>query len=222
MEPATAGLSALAIEVALEDLLASSVPLLAVVDDAHWLDEVSARMIARLAGAARDLGISVLLAARPEGFSGYGVTEVAIQGLDSGAAAMLVRQADPDLAPGVVAELVEATAGNPLGLLELPRALTSAQRAGAEPVASAAGVTSRLVAAFGDRIRRLPAGDRLAVIARPPPTRRTRRCCRPRSSCWGCRPGRWMRQNATGFSGWARRSAALVIAGRGQRPRRVR
>ena len=164
MEPATAGLSALAIEVALEDLLASSVPLLVVVDDVHWLDEVSARMISRLAGAARDLGISVLLAARPEGFSGYGVTEVAIQGLDPGTAAMLVRAADPDLAPGVVAELVEATAGNPLGLLELPRALTPAQRAGAEPVASAAGVTSRLVAAFGDRIRRLPAADRLAVI----------------------------------------------------------
>lgn len=165
LEPATAGLSPLAIEVALEDVLAGAAPLLVVVDDAHWLDEASAWVVARLAGAARGLGITVLLAARLEGFAVPGVDELAVEGLDPGTAAEVVRRAHPELAPAVVAELVAVTAGNPLGLLELPRALTPGQRSGAEPIVPATGVTSRLVAAFGDRIRRLPETARLAVIA---------------------------------------------------------
>ena len=86
-------------------------------------------------------------------------------GLDVDASVALLRSVDPGLAPGVCAQLVEATAGNPLGLIELPRARTAAQRSGSESIVAGSGVTSRLAAAFGDRIRRLPGEARLAVIA---------------------------------------------------------
>jgi len=62
IDPPDAGLSALAIEVTLEDLLTAHAPLLLVVDDVQWLDDASARVIGRLARGARDLGIAVLLA----------------------------------------------------------------------------------------------------------------------------------------------------------------
>ena len=165
MEPANAGLSALAIEVALEDLLVAHAPLLVIVDDVQWLDDASARVIGRLGRGARELGITVLLAVRPEGFAASGVDELVVEGLDVHSSAALLRRVDPDLSPSAVAQLVDVTAGNPLGLVELPRALTAGQRDGVEPILASSGITSRLVAAFGDRIRRLPQPARLALIA---------------------------------------------------------
>jgi len=165
LEPATAGLSALAIEVALEDLLMAHGPLLVIVDDVQWLDDASARVVRRLGRGARELGITVLLAARPEGFAVGGVDELVVEGLDVDSSAALLHSVDPELSPTAIAQLVEVTAGNPLGLVELPRALTSGQRSGVEPILASSGITSRMVAAFGDRIRRLPQPARLALIA---------------------------------------------------------
>jgi len=55
-----------------------------------------------------------LLAARPDGRAEPGVEEVALGGLDAETSVALLRSVDPGLAPGAIAQLVEATAGNPL------------------------------------------------------------------------------------------------------------
>jgi len=165
MESATGGLSALAIEVAFEDFLLAYAPLLVIVDDVQWLDDASERVIGRLARGAGDLDIAVLLAARPGSVAARGVEELSIGGLDADTAASLLTSVDPDLAPTTVAALVAMTKGNPLGLLEFPRTLSPAERAGRESIRPGTGVTTRLVAAFADRLRRLPAPARLATIA---------------------------------------------------------
>jgi predicted ATPase len=113
-------------------------PLLAVVDDAHWLDDGSA---AALRFAARRLfadRVAVVFAVR-EGdgpaFSEDGFDELELVGLRADDARRLLehvsRQAIPD---DVVGRVWEATGGNPLGIVELPELLAADQLAGVEPV----------------------------------------------------------------------------------------
>ena len=96
-------------------------PLLLVVDDADWLDGESA---AALLFAARRLeaeSVAVLFAGR-EGFAGHGLKELEVRGLQEADARTLLGQVAPGLAPDVREVLVEQTRGNPLALVELPRA----------------------------------------------------------------------------------------------------
>ena len=52
--------------------------------------------------------------------------------------------------------MIEGTGGNPLALLELPSALSDAQRAGVEPMLDPLPVGTRVERAFLARVRRLP------------------------------------------------------------------
>ena len=64
----------------------------------------------------------------------------------------------------VRARLIDEAAGNPLALLELPLALSDQQRAGEAPLPAALPLTSRLRASFSQRIDRLPAATREALL----------------------------------------------------------
>lgn len=98
-------------------------PLLVLVDDAHWLDDASAAAI--LFAARRFVAdpIGVLLACRPDpklALEESGLPQLLLAGLDREASAKLVAgHADHAVPSGIASRLYQATAGNPLALVEL-------------------------------------------------------------------------------------------------------
>lgn len=135
---------------------AEEAPLLVVVDDAQWVDRAS--LDALLFAGRRLLAdrVAVLLAAR-EGFDVTGVEELLLGGLEREAAEQLVEQAVGRRVPATVAAaLWEATGGNPLALIELPRRLEPARLAGDVPLVGLLPVTEELERAFAGRLAVLP------------------------------------------------------------------
>jgi DNA-binding CsgD family transcriptional regulator len=135
-------------------------PVLAVVDDAHWLDDASA---AALQFAARRLDterVAVLFAARDGDvrvFDSSGLPELVLDGIDPAGAADLLRgAAGAEVPPAVTERLVRETGGNPLALVEVADALTSAQLRGEQPLPQQLPLTEGVERAFLDRYRRLP------------------------------------------------------------------
>ncbi|HET6561511.1 MAG TPA: AAA family ATPase [Marmoricola sp.] len=145
-------------------------PVLAVVDDAHWLDDASA---AALLFAARRLdgeSIGLLFAVRDDErgrFDTGDLTVLTVAGVDETAAEVLIAdQVSVTVAPQVRAELVEVTEGNPLGLLELTRALTAGQLTGQDRLPERLPLTEGVERAFLDRYRRLtPAARTVLLVA---------------------------------------------------------
>jgi DNA-binding CsgD family transcriptional regulator len=133
-------------------------PVLAVVDDAHWLDESSAAALLFAARRLADEPVAMLFAARdgdPRRFDSGDLPVLAVHGLGTADAAALLREAADPVAPVVADALVAATAGNPLALVEVPAGLTTAQRRGEEPLPAALPVTAEVERAFLDRARPL-------------------------------------------------------------------
>ena len=151
------------------DAAAEKQPLLAIVDDAQWLDTASA---GALLFAARRLGaerIALLLGIRDgEGLplDLAGLTEVRLTGLERGAARELLTRGAGGQAPAedVVDGLVSATAGNPLALLELPSSLSAEQLAGAAPLEDPLAIGERVQSAFMRRVAALPRQVRDALL----------------------------------------------------------
>src|SRR4051812_12720159 len=143
-------------------LLASAAetePVLAVVDDAHWLDEASA---AALHFVARRIGVEpvALLWAARDGdarrFDPADLPVVKLAGLDlAGVSAILAEETGAEVAPEVSALLLANTGGNPLAIRELPSVLTRKHLAGEAPLPPRLPVTERVERVFLDRARRL-------------------------------------------------------------------
>ena len=148
--------------------LAEEQPVLCVVDDAHWLDTGSADALQFVARRLDAEGVVLLFSAR-EGdarvFEAPDVPSHTVEGLDHGAAADLLAHAAASAAPQVRERLLEQTHGNALALVELPAALSAAQLAGDEPLPEALPMTRRLERVFHERVARLPAPTRLALLA---------------------------------------------------------
>jgi DNA-binding CsgD family transcriptional regulator len=157
-----------ALRVGAADLLAAAAeetPLLVVVDDAQWLDEDSIDVLLFAARRPAGDGVGLLLAARAgEGPAAPGtdIERLALDGLEPGAARRLV-DAGGRLAPAVAEAVVQAGAGNPLALRELPRGLTDAQRRGEEPVPVPLAASGPLVDAFTRQLRGLPDDEQTAL-----------------------------------------------------------
>jgi predicted ATPase len=117
------------VSVAVLSLLAEAAeerPVLCLVDDAHWLDDASAETLAFVARRLQAERVVVLFAARDgdaRDFDAPKLPELHLPGLSrDAAAALLSRQAE--LSPDVREQLLDATRGNPLALLELEAGLT--------------------------------------------------------------------------------------------------
>lgn len=113
----------------IEDVLAAalSAPSALVVDDAHWLDDASAELLARLAAAGERRGWSMVVLRREEagGFHPGGGPTVSLAPLpdrDSEALVLAATTAAP-LRPNELAAIIDRAGGNPLYLLELVRAV---------------------------------------------------------------------------------------------------
>jgi DNA-binding CsgD family transcriptional regulator len=161
---ASGDLFPLQVEAALERLLRDEAPVVVAVDDAHWLDDASARVLARLARGSAALETAMVFTARPGGFTPAGVPDLWLDPLDAASARLLFGRAAGDLTREVAEQLLQLAAGNPLALLELPRSLRPAQRLGLERVEAGHDLTESLLRTFGGRLRRLSAAGRTAAI----------------------------------------------------------
>jgi DNA-binding CsgD family transcriptional regulator/tetratricopeptide (TPR) repeat protein len=146
---------------------AESRPILCLVDDAQWLDVPSAQSLTFVARRLVAERVAILFGAR-EGerrrFDAPGLDDLVVGGLDRASAHLLLDRSAPGAAPPVRARLIDEAAGNPLALLELPVALSDRQLAGQAPLPAALPLTSRLRASFSQRIDRLPAATREALL----------------------------------------------------------
>jgi DNA-binding CsgD family transcriptional regulator len=108
-------------------------PLLCVIDDAHWLDDASLAALLFIARRVEFSSVALLFAVR-EGelrtVDAPDLPTLTLRGLDTDAAEELLRESDPDLTPHVRAQLIQRTEGNPLALLEIPKALSVPQLTG--------------------------------------------------------------------------------------------
>jgi DNA-binding CsgD family transcriptional regulator len=146
--------------------------LLCVIDDAQWLDEVSARAVAFVARRLDDEGVAIVLAMRvvEEPFSD--LPQLAVEGLGDADARELLRRALPGTIDARVRDqLIAESRGNPLALQELPRALSPAELAGGFALARSMPLESRIEQSLVARFAPLPAPTRtLLLLAAADPT----------------------------------------------------
>ncbi|GAB3851107.1 LuxR family transcriptional regulator [Nocardioides maradonensis] len=164
-------------------LLARSRPVLVLVDDVHWLDTETARVLAFALPRLGGMRVAVVLAARDEPSlapvdlagalrsmpGGRGGTTLRLSALDLDQVALLAACDDGrPLSRGELQRVHEASGGNPLFALELARSLR--QSAPGVPM----GVPTSLSDLIGRRVRTLPA-EATAVLATMALTTRTDR-----------------------------------------------
>jgi DNA-binding CsgD family transcriptional regulator len=146
-------------------------PLLAVVDDAHWLDHASARALAFVARRLLAEKIALVFAAREPGDMLAGLPELHVLSLGHRDARTLLESALPArLDEHVLERIVVETRGNPLALLELPRGLSPTQLAGGFGLPAAVPLSASIEESFTRRLANLP-GDvrRLLLVAAADP-----------------------------------------------------
>jgi DNA-binding CsgD family transcriptional regulator len=146
--------------------LADSQPVLWVVDDAQWLDRVSVQAIEFVARRLLAEPIMILIAARdtPDYGDFADLPELRLHALGDGdAAALLGSVVAGPTDPRVVERIIAESHGNPLALLELPRAWTTAELA--EGLADPGQLSSlgSLEEGFAKRLQSLPGDSRLLL-----------------------------------------------------------
>ncbi|ADB50133.1 transcriptional regulator, LuxR family [Conexibacter woesei DSM 14684] len=142
-------------------------PLLAVVDDVHWLDDASRDAILFAARRLFAGGVGMLLAARDGAAPALdltGLDELSLTGLDTTSALALLHRDASQLPRSVAEALVNATAGNPLALIELPSALTPAQLCGDAPLTDPLPASAAVERAYARQVAELPPPTRTALL----------------------------------------------------------
>ena len=142
-------------------------PLLGVVEDAHWLDQASAQVLAFVARRLYAESVALLFAVRNDGPAGEfaGIPELELTGLPDADARRLIDSAIPGRLDERARDRIVAEAqGNPLALLELPRGLTPAELAGGLGLITRQPLAVRIEESFLRRIRALPADTRRLLL----------------------------------------------------------
>src|SRR5262249_24367223 len=122
--------------------VAAKQPLVCLIDDAQWLDDVSSRVLALVGRRLLAESVALVFAVREEGDQRRlpGLPELTVEGLAAGdARAVLAATVPGQLDARVRDRIVAETRGNPLALLELPREMSRAELSGG----FAAATTSR-------------------------------------------------------------------------------
>ncbi|GAB7192664.1 LuxR family transcriptional regulator [Kineococcus sp. NUM-3379] len=164
-DPADRLLVSLAVLGLLEEL-AGERPVLLVVEDAHWLDAASVQHLgfaARRLAATPVLMVATCRTGEDQPFRRFGLPETTLGGLDEDSARRLLDRGGARLPAPVRERVLAEAAGNPLALLELPRALPAAQ-AGA-PLPVRLPQTEVLERTFAARAGDLPAACRRLLLA---------------------------------------------------------
>ncbi len=143
-------------------------PLLCIVDDAQWLDRVSAQTLAFV--ARRLLAERTVLAFGVREPSGErelaGLPELVVMGLSDGdARALLDSVISGPVDQRVRDRIVAETRGNPLAVLELPRGLSPAELAFGFGLTDTMPLASRIEEGFLRRLEPLPVETKRVLLA---------------------------------------------------------
>ena len=145
--------------------VAAERPLVCVVDDEQWLDRASAQVLAFVARRLGEESVGLVFGARVPSDELAGLPELTIEGLpDDDARVLLGSALSGPLDVRVRDRIVAEARGNPLGLLELPRALTAAELAGGFGLPGAAALPDRIEESFRRRADGLPGEARRLVL----------------------------------------------------------
>ena len=143
-------------------------PLLAIVDDAQWLDGASQDALLFVARRLAGEGIALVFGARSADirhFASPGIEELELAGLDHAATLELIEHGSGIRPSLMVAErLVQATGGNPLALAELVSTLDPDALSGAAPLPDPLPLARGVEALFLDRVVRLPERTRAMLL----------------------------------------------------------
>jgi DNA-binding CsgD family transcriptional regulator len=154
--------------------VAQKQPVVWLVDDAQWIDQASMQAIAFVGRRLLAERVVILIATRDVSNENElaGLPELRLGGLDTEDAGRLfdlVVSGPTD--PLVRDRIISETHGNPLALLELPRAWTTAELVEGLPEAAGISLTGRLESAFAKRLRELPPDTQtLLALAAAEPT----------------------------------------------------
>jgi DNA-binding CsgD family transcriptional regulator len=149
--------------------VAEETPLLCLVDDAQWLDQASAQVLAFVARRVAAERIALVFALRDADDGAVdtfaGLLELRLEGLgDTDAEALLATAVRTRLDDEVRERIVAEARGNPLALLELPRSTPPAQLAGGFELPDALSVPHRVEDEFRRRSGSLPADTQLLLL----------------------------------------------------------
>jgi hypothetical protein len=148
-------------------------PLVCLLDDAQWLDRASAQVLGFVARRLAAESVVIIFARREalELAELAGVTELAVGPLRDADARALLASAMPDRLDDSVRDRIVAEAhGNPLAILELPRAWTPAALAGGFGFPHGVSVSGRIEESFRRRLIPLPdQSKRLLLVAAAEP-----------------------------------------------------
>ncbi|MGW2544682.1 AAA family ATPase, partial [Kitasatospora sp. NPDC001574] len=146
-------------------------PLVCVVDDVQWLDQVSAQTLAFVARRLLAERVALVFAVRASapaagGDPFRGLREAEVRGLRDDDARVLLDSVVPGrLDERVRDRIVAETRGNPLALLELTRGLTAAELAGGFGRPDVRPLASQIEQAYLRRIGSLPAAAQRLLLA---------------------------------------------------------
>jgi DNA-binding CsgD family transcriptional regulator len=136
-------------------------PLVCVVDDAQWLDRASLETLAFVARRLLAESVALIFATREARDELTGLPELVVDGLgDADARALLGTVVRGPLDERVRERILAETRGNPLALLELPRAHTTVEGF----AVADAPLSGRIEESFRQRLEPLPPDTRLLVL----------------------------------------------------------
>ena len=146
-------------------------PMVCVVDDEQWLDRASAQVLGFVARRLGAESVGLVFAARVPTSDLAGLSQLPVTGLSAAdARALLDAEVAVPLDGWVRDQLVAETGGNPLALLEWPRALTTQQWAGGFGLPGAVRLPGGVAEGFRRRLDTLPEPTRrLLLIAAADP-----------------------------------------------------
>jgi len=148
--------------------VAENQPLACIVDDAQWLDQASAQILAFVGRRLLAERVVLVCAART-GIGDdvlAGLPQLRIPGLgDSDARALLLGHMHGPLDAAVCEQIIAESHGNPLALLELPRTWNPGDLAGGFGLPGSQPVAGKIERSYARRLLRLPPDTRLLVLA---------------------------------------------------------
>jgi DNA-binding CsgD family transcriptional regulator len=146
---------------------AERIPLLVVVDDAHWLDRPSAEALTFAARRLTAESLALLFAVREGEGSDFGaeLPTIQLKPLETAASIELLHERfGSTIAAEVARHLAEATGGNPLALLEVATLLDEEERVGREPLPDYLPASESVERRVRHALRSLPPETRRALL----------------------------------------------------------
>jgi DNA-binding CsgD family transcriptional regulator len=147
--------------------VARDMPLACVIDDAQWLDRASLLAMSFTARRLQADAVAMIFSVREPSSEHVlaDLPELIVSGLpDRDARAVLAASVLGRLDGRVRDRIIAEAEGNPLALVQLPRALTPAQLAGGYTVAGTRPLVSRIERSFVTRIRALPGATQQLLL----------------------------------------------------------